>query len=134
MLPSVWSHLCRRRSLLPARDIFDADLDRARRKPGCALCRLVREHDQQGMHSFLWEYCTDPQVGVQISPGSQHWHISWIAEPIAFPNTGIAHTKFNWKVLLRAMPYCQFAGEGVDSAEVEICFSLSLMRLDEPLP
>jgi hypothetical protein len=66
MLPSVWSRLRRRHSLLPARDMFDADLDRARRKPGCALCRLVCEHDQQGMHSFLWEYCTDPQVGAQI--------------------------------------------------------------------
>ena len=51
----------------PARDIFDADLDRARRKPGCALCRLVREHDQQVMHSFLWEYCTDPHIGARIS-------------------------------------------------------------------
>jgi len=34
MLQSIWSRLCRRRSLLPTRDIFDADLDRARRKPG----------------------------------------------------------------------------------------------------
>lgn len=66
MLQSIWSRLRRRRRLLPARDMFDADLDRARRKPGCALCHLVGEHDQQGMHSFLWEYCTDPHVGVQI--------------------------------------------------------------------
>jgi len=47
--------------------MFDADLDRARRKTGCALCRLVREHDQQVMHSFLWEYCTDPHIGARIS-------------------------------------------------------------------
>lgn len=47
--------------------MFDADLDRARRKPGCVLCRLVQEHDQQVMHSFLWEYCTDPHVGMEIS-------------------------------------------------------------------
>jgi hypothetical protein len=67
MLQAVWSRLCRRRSLLLARDLLDADLDRARRKPGCALCRLVQEHDQQAMHSFLWEYCTDPHVGMQIS-------------------------------------------------------------------
>ena len=67
MLQSVWSCLRRRRSTPPARDIFDADLDRARRKPGCALCRLVREHDQQVMHSFLWEYCTDPHIGARIS-------------------------------------------------------------------
>jgi hypothetical protein len=67
MLQSVWIRLCKRRSILPVRDIFDADLDRARRKPGCALCRLVQEHDQQGMHNFLWEYCTDPHIGVQIS-------------------------------------------------------------------
>lgn len=55
MLQSVWSHVRRRRSLLPARDLFDADLGRARRKPGCALCRLVQEYDQQTMRSFLWE-------------------------------------------------------------------------------
>jgi Family of unknown function (DUF6062) len=67
MLQSVWSRLRRRRSLLPARDMFDADLDRARRKPGCALCRLIREHDQQTMRSFLWEYCTDPHIGMNIS-------------------------------------------------------------------
>ena len=66
MLQSVWSRLRKRRSILPTRDIFDADLDRARRKPGCALCRLVQEHDQQVMHSFLWEYCTDPHVGGEI--------------------------------------------------------------------
>ena len=41
MLQSVWSRLRGSRSLLPARDLFDADLDRARRKPGCALCRLI---------------------------------------------------------------------------------------------
>ena len=67
MLQSVWSCLRRRQSTPLARDIFDADLDRARRKPGCALCRLVREHDQQVMHSFLWEYCTDPHIGARIS-------------------------------------------------------------------
>ncbi len=67
MLQSVWSRLRGRRSLLPARDLFDADLDRARRKPGCALCRLIREHDQQTMRSFLWEYCTDPHIGMSIS-------------------------------------------------------------------
>ena len=67
MLQSVWLRLRRRRSLLPARDLFDADLDRARRKPGCALCRLVQEHDQHSMHSFLWEYCTDPHIGMKIS-------------------------------------------------------------------
>ncbi len=67
MLQAVWSRLRRRRSLLPARDLFDADLDRARRKPGCALCRLLQEHDQQVMHSFLWEYCTDPHIGMKIS-------------------------------------------------------------------
>src|SRR5438552_10215144 len=67
MLQSVWSCLRRRRSTPPARDIFDADLDRARRKPGCALCRLLQEHDQQVMHSFLWEYCTDPHIGMKIS-------------------------------------------------------------------
>ena len=66
MLQSVWSRLRRRRSILPARDMFDADLDRARGKPGCVLCRLVQEHDQQVMHSFLWEYCTDPHVGAEI--------------------------------------------------------------------
>jgi hypothetical protein len=67
MLQSVWSRLRGRRSLLPARDLFDADLDRARRKPGCALCRLIREHEQQTMRSFLWEYCTDPHIGMNIS-------------------------------------------------------------------
>src|SRR5437667_7709207 len=67
MLQSVWSRLRMRRSILPTRDIFDADLDRARRKPGCALCRLVHEHDRQVMYSFLWEYCTDAHVGEQIS-------------------------------------------------------------------
>lgn len=67
MLQSVWSHLRGRQSLLPERDMFDADLDRARRKPGCALCRLIREHDQQTMRSFLWEYCTDPHIGMKIS-------------------------------------------------------------------
>jgi len=46
MLQSVWLRLRGSRSLLPARDLFDADLDHARRKPGCALCRLVHEHDQ----------------------------------------------------------------------------------------
>ncbi len=51
---------------LPARDLFDADLDRARRGSGCALCQIVREGDQQAMHSFLWEYCTDPHIGMQI--------------------------------------------------------------------
>ncbi len=66
MLQAVWSRLRRRRSILPARDMFDADLDRARGKPGCVLCRLVQEHDQQVMHSFLWEYCTDPHVGAEI--------------------------------------------------------------------
>ncbi len=67
MLQSVWLRLRGSRSLLPARDLFDADLDRARRKPGCALCRLVQEHDQHSMHSFLWEYCTDPHIGMNIS-------------------------------------------------------------------
>jgi len=67
MLGSIWSRLSCQRSVLPRRDIFDADLDRARRQPGCVLCRLVRVHDQQVMHSFLWEYCTDPHVGGQIS-------------------------------------------------------------------
>ncbi len=67
MLQAVWSRLRRRRSILPVRDMFDADLDRARRKQGCALCRLVQEHDQQAMHSFLWEYCTDPHIGMKIS-------------------------------------------------------------------
>ncbi len=67
MLQSVWLRLRESRSLLPARDLFDADLDRARRKPGCALCRLVQEHDQHSMHSFLWEYCTDPHIGMKIS-------------------------------------------------------------------
>ena len=67
MLQAVWSRLRGRRSKLPARDIFDADLDRARLKPGCALCRLIREHDQQTMRSFLWEYCTDPHIGMNIS-------------------------------------------------------------------
>ena len=67
MLQAVWSRLRRRQSILPARDMFDADLDRARRKQGCALCRLVQEHDQQAMHSFLWEYCTDPHIGMKIS-------------------------------------------------------------------
>ncbi len=69
MLQSVWLRISgrRSRSLLPARDMFDADLDRARRKPGCALCRLIQEHDQQTMHSFLWEYCTDPHIGMKIS-------------------------------------------------------------------
>lgn len=67
MFQSLWSRLHRRRMMLLARDIFDADLDRARHKPGCTLCRLVKEHDQQVMHSFLWEYCTDPHVGMQIS-------------------------------------------------------------------
>jgi Family of unknown function (DUF6062) len=67
MLQSVWLRLRGSRSLLPARDLFDADLDRARRKPGCALCRLIREHDQQTMRSFLWEYCTDPHIGMNIS-------------------------------------------------------------------
>ena len=60
MLQSVWLRLRRSRSLLPVRDLFDADLDRARRRPDCALCRLVQEHDQQAMHSFLGEYCTEP--------------------------------------------------------------------------
>lgn len=60
----------RRRSILPARDIFDAELDRARTKPGCTLCRLVLDFDQHEMHSLLWEYCTDPHVGSQIS---QSW-------------------------------------------------------------
>jgi hypothetical protein len=67
MLQSVWLRLKGRRSLLPTRDIFDADLDSARRKPGCALCRLVQEHDHHSMHSFLWEYCTDPYIGMSIS-------------------------------------------------------------------
>lgn len=67
MVQTIWSRLHGRRMILPARDIFDADLDRVRHKPGCTLCRLVREHDQQVMHSFLWEYCTDPHVGMQIS-------------------------------------------------------------------
>jgi hypothetical protein len=67
MLQSVWLRLRRSRSLLPSRDLFDADLDRARRKPGCALCRLVQEHDRHSMHSFLWEYCTDPHIGMKIS-------------------------------------------------------------------
>lgn len=60
----------RRRSILPARDIFDAELDRARTKPGCTLCCLVLDFDQHEMHSLLWEYCTDPYVGSQIS---QSW-------------------------------------------------------------
>ena len=38
--------------LLPARDLFDADLDRAPRKPSYTLCCIVREHDQQGMHIY----------------------------------------------------------------------------------
>ena len=67
MLESMWSRLRMRGNTLPMRDIFDADLDRARRKPGCALCRLVQEHDQHSMHSFLWEYCTDPHIGMNIS-------------------------------------------------------------------
>jgi hypothetical protein len=67
MLQSLWLRLRGRRSLLPARDLFDADLDRARRKSGCSLCRLVQEHDQHSMHSFLWEYCTDPHIGMKIS-------------------------------------------------------------------
>ena len=67
MLQAVWLRLRGRHSMLPARDLFDADLDRARRKPGCALCRLIQEHDQQVMHSFLWEYCTDPHIGMKIS-------------------------------------------------------------------
>src|SRR3989442_8977793 len=67
MLQAVWSRLRRRRSMLPARDLFDADLDRACRKPGCALCRLLQEYDQQVMRSFLWEYCTDPHIGKKIS-------------------------------------------------------------------
>ena len=67
MFQSIWSRLHQHRMLLPARDIFDADLDRARHKPGCTLCRLVKVHDQQIMHSFLWEDCTDPHVGRQIS-------------------------------------------------------------------
>ena len=67
MLKSMWSRLRMRGNTLPMRDIFDADLDRARRKAGCALCRLVQEHDQHSMHSFLWEYCTDPHIGMKIS-------------------------------------------------------------------
>jgi hypothetical protein len=78
MLQAVWSCLRRRRSLLPVRDLFDADLDHARRKPGCALCRLVQEHDQQVIYSFLWEYCTDTHIGMKIS---QFWgfcpHHTW---------------------------------------------------------
>jgi hypothetical protein len=70
MLRSVWSRLHRRRSVLPIRDMFDADLDRARQKDGCALCRLVQEHDRHVMHSFLWQYCTDPLVGALIG---RHW-------------------------------------------------------------
>jgi hypothetical protein len=53
-----------------AHSLFDADLDRACRKPGCTLCHLIREHDQHAMHSFLWEYCTDPHIGRNIS---QSW-------------------------------------------------------------
>lgn len=60
-----WPFRQRRHTWLPARDLLDGDLDRARRKPGCALCRLAQEHDQQLMHSFLWEYCTDPAVGAE---------------------------------------------------------------------
>ena len=67
MLQSVWLRLRGSRSLLPARDMFDADLDRARHKPGCALCLLIQEYDQHSMHSFLWEYCTDPHIGMKIS-------------------------------------------------------------------
>lgn len=70
MLQSIWSRLHRRQSILPIRDIFDSDLDRAQQKDGCVLCRLIQEHDQQLMRSFLWEYCTDPHVGAIIS---RHW-------------------------------------------------------------
>ena len=72
MLQFIRSHLSvpGRRMILPTRDIFDADLDRARRKPGCVLCRLVQEHDERVMKSFLWEYCTDPHIGAEIS---KHW-------------------------------------------------------------
>jgi len=52
---------------MPIRDLFDADLDRARREPGCVLCRLVREHDEQLMRSLLWEYCTDADVSSRVS-------------------------------------------------------------------
>lgn len=62
-----WPFRQRRHTWLPARDLLDGGLDRARRKPGCALCRLAQEHDQQLMHSFLWEYCTDPAVGAEVS-------------------------------------------------------------------
>ncbi len=44
MLQAAWSRLHGRRSLLPARDLIEADLYRAHRKPGCALCCLVQEH------------------------------------------------------------------------------------------
>ena len=67
MLESMWSRLRMRGNTLPMRDIFDADLDRARRKSGCALCRLVQEHDQHTMRSFLWEYCTNSHIGIKIS-------------------------------------------------------------------
>jgi hypothetical protein len=70
MLQSVWSRFYQHRSIPPLRDMFDADLDRARDKPGCTLCRLVAGHDRQLMFSFLWEYCTDPHVGQEIS---QSW-------------------------------------------------------------
>jgi hypothetical protein len=70
MLQSVWSHFYQHRSIPPVRDMFDADLDRARDKQGCTLCRLVAEHDRQLMFSFLWEYCTDPHVSQEIS---QSW-------------------------------------------------------------
>src|SRR2546422_9913815 len=43
MLQSVWSRLHKRRSLLPARVLFDADLDRARRQPGGGPRPLVQQ-------------------------------------------------------------------------------------------
>lgn len=67
MVQALWSHLFTRSGLLPARDIFDIDLDRARERPGCALCHLVQDHDQQVMRSLLWEYCTDPHMSERIS-------------------------------------------------------------------
>jgi hypothetical protein len=78
MLQSLWLRLRRSRCLLPARDLFDADLDRACRKPGCALCRLIQEHNQHSMLRILAWDCI-PNRSVRYACTVPTYAFAWSA-------------------------------------------------------
>ena len=47
--------------------LFTYHLQETLTKPGCVLCRLVRENEEQWLWNLLYEYTGDPQIHARFA-------------------------------------------------------------------